>query len=211
MCGIVGAVARSDILPVLMDGLRRLEYRGYDSSGVAVVNDGELHRTRAVGKVRELEKALEARPISGGTGIAHTRWATHGEPSERNAHPHVSENVAVVCNGIIENHDALRQIQRERGFTFQSDTDTEVVVNQISWFMREGYNLFDALRATVAILEGAFALAAISLDSPGKLAGARRGSPLVVGLGEGQAFLASDMSRYVTGTTLAVDGGFLAV
>jgi glucosamine--fructose-6-phosphate aminotransferase (isomerizing) len=183
-----------------MDGLRRLEYRGYDSSGVALIQDGKLCRTRAVGKVRELERALQARPASGGTGIAHTRWATHGEPSERNAHPHVSENVAVVCNGIIENHDDLRQAQRDNGFEFQSDTDTEVVVNQVCWFMRDGRDLFDALRATVALLEGAFALAVISLDSPGKLAGARRGSPLVVGLGDGEAFLASDMAALINVT-----------
>src|SRR5690606_32945733 len=126
MCGIVGAVSRQDVLPVLMDGLRRLEYRGYDSSGVAVIAGDALRRVRAVGKVRELERALEAEPVSGTTGIAHTRWATHGVPSERNAHPHVSENVAVVCNGIIENHEVLRRAQREAGFTFNSETDTEV-------------------------------------------------------------------------------------
>lgn len=200
MCGIVGAVARQDILPVLLDGLRRLEYRGYDSSGIAVINDGQLHRTRAVGKVRELEKALAAEPVQGSTGIAHTRWATHGVPSERNAHPHVSTPVALVCNGIIENHESLRRAQLARGMTFQSDTDTEVVVNQLSTFIGEGYTLFDALRATVALLEGAFALVVMSLDSPGMLAGTRRGSPLVVGLGEDEAYLASDMAALVSVT-----------
>ncbi len=200
MCGIVGAVSRQDVLPVLMDGLRRLEYRGYDSSGVAVITGDALRRVRAVGKVRELERALEAEPVSGTTGIAHTRWATHGVPSERNAHPHVSENVAVVCNGIIENHEALRRAQREAGFTFNSETDTEVVVNQVSWFMRDGLDLFDALRATVRMLEGAFALAVVSLDSPGRIAGARRGSPLVVGVGDGAAYLASDMAALISVT-----------
>ncbi len=200
MCGIVGAVSNNDVLPLLLDGLRRLEYRGYDSSGVALIDEGALHRTRAVGKVRELERALEAHPVRGTTGIAHTRWATHGAPSELNAHPHVSDSVALVCNGIIENHDELRQAQREHGFTFHSDTDTEVVVNQIAWFMRDGLDLFDAMRATVRMLEGAFALAAFSLDAPGRLVGARRGSPLVVGIGDGEAYLASDISALVSVT-----------
>ncbi|KAA3632352.1 MAG: glutamine--fructose-6-phosphate transaminase (isomerizing) [Proteobacteria bacterium] len=212
MCGIVGAVSTNDVLPVLMDGLRRLEYRGYDSSGVALINDGRLCRTRAVGKVRELDKALQAHPVSGFTGIAHTRWATHGVPSERNAHPHVSGNVALVCNGIIENHEELRRAQCERGFEFSSDTDTEVVVNQVATFMSEGLDLFDALRATVRMLEGAFALAVLSLDSPGRIAGARRGSPLVVGLGDGEAFLASDMSALVNVTRdfIVLDNGDIA-
>ena len=118
MCGIVGAVAKRDVLPILIDGLRRLEYRGYDSSGVVLINNGQMDRARAVGKVMELERSLQAHPLSGATGIAHTRWATHGEPSERNAHPHISANVAVVCNGIIENHEQLRQKQIERGFQF---------------------------------------------------------------------------------------------
>ncbi len=197
MCGIVGAVANQDILPILMDGLRRLEYRGYDSSGVALLEDGSLSRVRAVGKVLELEKALAANPVSGTTGIAHTRWATHGEPTERNAHPHISSNVAVVCNGIIENHEQLRQAQLDLGFHFQSDTDTEVVVNQVSHFMSEGCDLFEAVRKTTRMLEGAFALGIVCVDEPQRLAGARRGSPLVVGIGDSEAFLASDMSALI--------------
>ena len=200
MCGIVGAVGNRDVLPVLMDGLRRLEYRGYDSAGVALIDAGELRRTRAVGKVRELERALEAFPSRGTTGIAHTRWATHGVPSERNAHPQVSDDVALVCNGIIENHEALRREQLDYGFEFQSDTDTEVVVNLIAWHMRDGLDLFDAMRAACRRLEGAFALAAVSLKSPRRLVGARRGSPLIVGLGESEAYLASDISALISVT-----------
>src|SRR5690606_30100865 len=199
-CGIVRAASRQDGLPGLLAGLRPLEYRGYGSPCGAVITGDALRRVRAVGKVRELERALEAEPVSGTTGIAHTRWATHGVPSERNAHPHVSENVAVVCNGIIENHEALRRAQREAGFTFNSETDTEVVVNQVSWFMRDGLDLFDALRATVRMLDGAFALAVVSLDAPGRIAGARRGSPLVVGVGDGAAYLASDMAALISVT-----------
>ena len=197
MCGIVGAVAKRDVLPILIDGLRRLEYRGYDSSGVVLINNGQMDRARAVGKVMELERSLQAHPLSGATGIAHTRWATHGEPSERNAHPHISANVAVVCNGIIENHEQLRQKQIERGFQFNSDTDTEVVVNQISWFISQGEDLFDAMRSTVRMLDGAFALGVVSEDEPNRMVGARRGSPLVVGIGEDEAFLASDMSALI--------------
>ncbi len=217
MCGIVGAVSKKDVLPVLMDGLRRLEYRGYDSSGVALIDGAELRRTRAVGKVRELERVLEAHPAGGTTGIAHTRWATHGAPSERNAHPQVCDDVALVCNGIIENHDQLRREQRAKGFEFQSDTDTEVVVNQIADFMREGLDLFDAMRATCRMLEGAFALAAVCVSSPRRLVGARRGSPLIVGLGDGEAYLASDISALVSvtrdfmvlenGDVAEIDGG----
>ncbi|MFT5111464.1 MAG: glucosamine--fructose-6-phosphate aminotransferase (isomerizing) [Parasphingorhabdus sp.] len=197
MCGIVGAVANRDVLPILIDGLRRLEYRGYDSSGVVLINNGQMDRARAVGKVIELEKSLQAHPLTGATGIAHTRWATHGVPSERNAHPHISANVAVVCNGIIENHEELRRKQIERGFQFQSDTDTEVVVNQISWFISQGENLFDAMRSTVRMLDGAFALGVVSESEPNRMVGARRGSPLVVGIGDGEAFLASDMSALI--------------
>ena len=136
MCGIVGAVAKQDILPILMNGLRQLEYRGYDSSGVALLSDDEIHLRRAVGKVIELEKTLRDYPVKGNTGIAHTRWATHGVPSEKNAHPHISSSVAVVCNGIIENHEELRQNQIKLGYTFNSDTDTEVVVNQITHYIK---------------------------------------------------------------------------
>lgn len=201
MCGIVGAVAQRDVLPVLMDGLRRLEYRGYDSAGVAVIDaDRLLQRTRAVGRVSELDRALEAQPIAGHTGIAHTRWATHGEPSERNAHPHTSGSVAVVCNGIIENHDELRESQSAAGFEFLSETDTEVVVNEIYRQLADGKDLLAAVVATTRVLEGAYAIAVISDEDSGRLIGARRGSPLVVGVGDGEAFLGSDMAALVAVT-----------
>jgi len=201
MCGIVGAVAKQDILPILMNGLRQLEYRGYDSSGVALLSDDEIHLRRAVGKVIELEKTLRDYPVKGNTGIAHTRWATHGVPSEKNAHPHISSSVAVVCNGIIENHEELRQNQIKLGYTFNSDTDTEVVVNQITHYMESGRALFDAMRDTVQMLEGAFALGVVSKDEPNRLVGSRRGSPLVVGIGDGEAYLASDMSALINFTS----------
>ena len=203
MCGIVGAVANNDVLPVLLDGLRRLEYRGYDSAGVAVVNDSQaISRVRSVGKIIELERTLSNHPMTHGlTGIAHTRWATHGPPTTSNAHPHMSgENLALVCNGIIENHDILRDQQKQQGFIFQSDTDTEVIVNEIHTHISQGLNLLDAVKATVAVLEGAFAIGVISSDEPNRLIGARRGSPLVVGIGDDEAFIASDMSALISVT-----------
>ena len=143
MCGIVGGVAQRDVYPILLEGLKRLEYRGYDSSGLAVINkDNEVHRYRRLGKVAELDAALQEEALPGGIGIAHTRWATHGVPAERNAHPHVCEDsLAVVHNGIIENYEELREIQKERGFVFTSETDTEVIVHQVSWYYRENGNL----------------------------------------------------------------------
>jgi len=180
------------VVPVLMEGLRRLEYRGYDSAGVAVINDHGLERRRSVGKVAELDRALAAEPLHGGTGIAHTRWATHGRPAPHNAHPHQCRNrVAVVHNGIIENHETLRRLQTDYDFT--SETDTEVVVHQIHHYLEQGMNLLDAVRATTADVEGAYALGVISTDEPGRLIAARRGSPLVVGVGIGEHFIASDV------------------
>ncbi|MGD2112518.1 MAG: class II glutamine amidotransferase, partial [Gammaproteobacteria bacterium] len=168
MCGIVGVAARLDVVPMLIDGLRRLEYRGYDSAGVAVqTGDHRLERVRKVGKVAELVKALEVAPLNGVTGIAHTRWATHGVPSEQNAHPHVChERVAVVHNGIIENHDALRTQQRADGYRFTSQTDTEVIVHQVDRYLDRGEDLLAAVQSTVSDLEGAFALGVICRDEP---------------------------------------------
>ena len=203
MCGIVGAVAKSDVLPVLLDGLRRLEYRGYDSAGIAVINpDKQLSRTRSVGKIIELEKALSnSGTMHGTTGIAHTRWATHGPPTEINAHPHISGNrIALVCNGIIENHEALRRTQIANGIKFTSDTDTEVIVNEIYQHIEKGLDLLESVKATVAVLEGAYAIGVVSADEPDRLVGARRGSPLVVGIGEGESFIASDMSALISVT-----------
>jgi glucosamine--fructose-6-phosphate aminotransferase (isomerizing) len=203
MCGIVGAVARRDVTPVLLDGLRRLEYRGYDSAGVAVLSEQSLlERVRTVGKVAELVKALESTPVSGLTGIAHTRWATHGEPSEKNAHPHVChERVALVHNGIIENHDKLRARQERAGFRFTSQTDTEVIVHQIHHYLEQGQDLLAAVQSTVADLEGAFALGVISKDEPGRLIAARRGSPLVIGLADDEVLIASDVAALVSETS----------
>ena len=203
MCGIVGVAAQHNVIPVLVEGLRRLEYRGYDSAGVAVQTDqARLERVRKVGKVAELSAALEQTPVSGHTGIAHTRWATHGIPSEQNAHPHVChERVALVHNGIIENHDALRQQQQQAGYRFTSQTDTEVIVHQIHHYLDQGQDLLAAVNATVADLEGAFALGVISKDEPGRLIAARRGSPLVVGIGDGQMLIASDVAALVAETS----------
>ncbi len=203
MCGIVGAVAQRNVTPLLVDGLRRLEYRGYDSAGVAVLSDQALlERVRKVGKVAELVKALEVTPVSGLTGIAHTRWATHGAPSEKNAHPHVChERVAVVHNGIIENHDTLRARQEQAGFRFTSQTDTEVIVHQIHHYLDQGQDLLAAVQSTVGDLDGAFALGVISKDEPGRLVAARRGSPLVIGMSDGEFLIASDVAALVSETS----------
>ena len=202
MCGIVGVVAKQDVTPILIEGLRRLEYRGYDSAGVAVQADNAiLERVRTVGKVDELARALEKAPISGDTGIAHTRWATHGVPSEKNAHPHLChECVALVHNGIIENHVALRTSQEKAGYRFTSETDTEVIVHQIHHYLDQGQDLLQAVRSAVGDLEGAFALGVISKDEPGRLIAARRGSPLVVGVGDDETLIASDVAALVSRT-----------
>jgi len=196
MCGIVGAVAGRDVVPVLIEGLRRLEYRGYDSAGIAVLNGtGSIKRLRTVGKVRKLQDALDADPTHGPLGIAHTRWATHGVPSERNAHPHISKDgIAIVHNGIIENHDELRDELKRAGYEFSSETDTEVIAHRIHYHHKVTGDLFKAVRATVAELEGAYALAVISQDDPDHIVLARQGCPVVVGLGEGENFVASDVA-----------------
>ena len=196
MCGIVGAVAGRDVVPVLIEGLRRLEYRGYDSAGVAVLNGtGSIKRLRTVGKVRKLQDALEIDPTHGPLGIAHTRWATHGVPSERNAHPHISKDgIAIVHNGIIENHEELRDELKRAGYEFTSETDTEVIAHRIHYHLKVTGDLFKAVRATVAELEGAYALAVISQDDPDRIVLARQGCPVVVGIGEGENFVASDVA-----------------
>jgi glutamine---fructose-6-phosphate transaminase (isomerizing) len=194
MCGIVGAVARRNIVPVLLEGLRKLEYRGYDSAGLAVVNSG-LHRLRSVGRVASLAEMAEQAAVHGNIGIAHTRWATHGVPSERNAHPHVSDDgLAVVHNGIIENHEAMRERLAAAGYRFTSDTDTEVVAHLIHQHWKRDGDLFAAVQAAVAQLEGAYAIAVLSEKNPQALVVARKGAPLLLGLGEGENFTASDAS-----------------
>jgi glucosamine--fructose-6-phosphate aminotransferase (isomerizing) len=196
MCGIVGAVAERNIVPILMEGLRRLEYRGYDSAGVAVLDAaGHLKRVRTVGKVRVLQDAIDQSPTEGRLGIAHTRWATHGVPSERNAHPHMSDDgLAIVHNGIIENHDELREELRKLGYTFTSETDTEVIAHRIHHHLKTVGDLFKAVRATVAELEGAYALVVASESDPERLILAREGCPVVIGLGVGENFVASDVA-----------------
>lgn len=196
MCGIVGAVAARDIVPVLIEGLRRLEYRGYDSAGVAVLNgSAHLKRLRTVGKVRSLQDALELDPTHGTLGIAHTRWATHGVPSERNAHPHISrDGIAIVHNGIIENHEELREELLSRGYQFSSETDTEVIAHRIHYHKQKLGDLFRAVRATVSELEGAYALAVVAEDQPDCIVLARAGCPVVIGVGKNEHFVASDVS-----------------
>lgn len=193
MCGIVGAVAQRDVAEILINGLHRLEYRGYDSAGVAVINkQNELQRIRCLGKVKALDEAVSEKPLIGGTGIAHTRWATHGEPSETNAHPHASGTFAVVHNGIIENHEELRELLKSRGYVFLSQTDTEVIAHLVEWEMRSTDSLLEAVQKSVKQLMGAYGMVVMDSRHPEHLVAARSGSPLVIGLGIGENFLASD-------------------
>ncbi|HTP38338.1 MAG TPA: glutamine--fructose-6-phosphate transaminase (isomerizing) [Steroidobacteraceae bacterium] len=214
MCGIVAAIAGRDIVPILLEGLRRLEYRGYDSAGIAVRDArGELVRVRTVGKVKMLEDALKETPVSGMLGIAHTRWATHGVPSERNAHPHISKDgLAIVHNGIIENHEELREELKKLGYEFTSETDTEVVAHRIHMHLAKLNDLYKAVRATVAELEGAYALAVIHGNDPDRVIVARMGCPVVVGLGVEENFVASDVAALlpVTRRFMFLDEGDVA-
>jgi glucosamine--fructose-6-phosphate aminotransferase (isomerizing) len=195
MCGIVGAVAERNVVPILMEGLRRLEYRGYDSAGMAILADGNISRVRSVGKVVQLQKALEKTPTSGGTGISHTRWATHGAPNEANAHPHMSgSNIAIIHNGIIENYEELREDLKKNGYEFTSDTDTEVAAHRVDLHRKKSDDIVEAVRKTVAELEGAYALVVMSADDPEKLVLARQGCPVVIGLGVDENFVASDVA-----------------
>lgn len=213
MCGIVGAVAERNITAILLEGLKRLEYRGYDSAGVAVfTNDATLERMRRPGKVSELDAALAEHPLVGRLGIAHTRWATHGAPCERNAHPHFSGDIAVVHNGIIENHEALREQLKALGYVFTSDTDTEVIAHLLTHKLKDQPDLTVALKATVKELHGAYGLAVINARQPDRLVAARSGSPLVIGLGLGENFLASDQLalRQVTDRFMYLEEGDIA-
>ncbi|MGL5302648.1 MAG: glutamine--fructose-6-phosphate transaminase (isomerizing) [Aeromonas sp.] len=193
MCGIVGAVAQRDVAEILVEGLRRLEYRGYDSAGVAVFSaDQPLQRVRRLGKVAELAKALDEQSVHGGTGIAHTRWATHGEPSERNAHPHISEHIVVVHNGIIENHEALRRQLQGMGYEFTSDTDTEVIAHLVHHELKSASSLLAAMQIAVKQLRGAYGTVVMDSRDDSRVVVARSGSPLVIGRGIGENFIASD-------------------
>ena len=194
MCGIVAATAHRDVSEILISGLHTLEYRGYDSAGIAMQTADGLARQRTLGKVRDLEDLLAQSPVEGHSGIAHTRWATHGEPSTVNAHPHVSgPDIALVHNGIIENHDELRTELAAAGYEFESETDTEVMAHLVHRIMAGGVDLFDAVGLAVRRLRGAYAIAVLSAAEPGVVVGARAGSPLVLGIGFHEHFLASDV------------------
>jgi glucosamine--fructose-6-phosphate aminotransferase (isomerizing) len=214
MCGIVGAVAERNVVPILMEGLRRLEYRGYDSAGLAVIDDGAIVRMRRAGKVQQLQTGLDETPVAGGTGISHTRWATHGVPNEANAHPHVSsDQVALVHNGIIENYEELREELRKEGYYFVSETDTEVVAHRIHYNMQKDKDFVVAVKTTVAELEGAYALAVMSLENPDEIIIARAGAPAVVGIGIGENFVASDVAALlpVTRNFMFLEEGDIAL
>lgn len=215
MCGIVGAVAERNISNVLLEGLKRLEYRGYDSAGLTVIRDGEMHRERQVGKVQALVDAVQkdADNFKGNLGIAHTRWATHGEPAQHNAHPHVSGKVAVVHNGIVENYGPLKEELIEKGYNFTSETDTEVVAHLVAEAYKETNNLLKAVEKIVPLLHGAFALGVIHVDNPEELITVRLGSPLVIGVGIGENFIASDQLALlpVTNRFMYLEEGDIAV
>ena len=215
MCGIVGAIAKQNVVSTLVEGLKRLEYRGYDSAGVAVLDANAcLDRVRTPGKIRNLEQAIEQHPIDGILGIAHTRWATHGVPSEANAHPHICrKSVAVVHNGIIENFEKLKQQQLAEAYAFTSDTDTEVIAHQIHKYLEQHKNLYAAVSASVKDLEGAYALGVICTEAPDELIAARRGSPLVIGLGEEANYIASDVAALISETQnfIFLEDGDIAV
>jgi len=214
MCGIVGAIASRDVVPILTQGLKRLEYRGYDSAGIAVL-DGTIRRVRRVGRVAEMESAVRAEDLRGIIGIAHTRWATHGGVTEPNAHPHISrDEIAVVHNGIVENHEEQRARLKALGYAFDSQTDTEVVAHLIHHYFQEGRDLLEATRKAVADLRGAYALGVVALADPETMTGARMGCPLVVGLGGGENFLASDVSALIAQTRRVIyleDGDVVAL
>ncbi|MGZ4997845.1 MAG: glutamine--fructose-6-phosphate transaminase (isomerizing) [Methylobacter sp.] len=215
MCGIVGGIAQRNVVPILLEGLKRLEYRGYDSAGLAVINNQQICRKRELGKVKGLEALLEADPITGQIGIAHTRWATHGKPSTANAHPHICRHkVAVVHNGIIENHESLRETQRQQGYEFTSETDTEVIAHEVYHALESNEGLLNAVKKTVKKLEGAYALGIMSVDEPDTLIACRKGSPLVIGIGIGEYFIASDVAALLPVTQRFVfleDGDIAAI
>lgn len=214
MCGIVGAIAKRDVAEILLEGLKRLEYRGYDSAGLAIISpSGQLQRVRRVGKVKALKDALDEHPLAGTTGIAHTRWATHGEPAEKNAHPHTSDFIAVVHNGIIENFEPLREELIAKGYQFRSETDTEVMAHLIHNIISEqGCSLIDAVKKAIPRLRGAYGTVIMDTRYPDKLVAARSGSPLVIGLGVGENFIASDQLALlpVTNRFIFLDEGDIA-
>lgn len=214
MCGIVGGIAQRNVVPILLEGLKRLEYRGYDSAGLAVIREKEILRKRELGKVKGLEDMLQADPISGHIGIAHTRWATHGVPSTANAHPHICRNrVTVVHNGIIENHEVLKNQQQQDGHIFTSQTDTEVIAHEIYDALEASGDFVTSVKKSLAKLEGAYALGIMCTDQPDTLIACRKGSPLVIGVGIGEYFIASDVAALlpVTQRFIFMEDGDIAV
>ncbi|HMJ16126.1 MAG TPA: isomerizing glutamine--fructose-6-phosphate transaminase, partial [Polyangiaceae bacterium] len=212
MCGIVGYVGGREAAPILIDGLKKLEYRGYDSAGLAVFDGRELGVIRAVGKLGNLARALSARPLPGTIGLGHTRWATHGRPSEANAHPHVAGGVAVIHNGIIENHLQLKRELMAEGVHFASDTDTEIAAHLIDRAMKRGGGLFEAVRHALTQVRGAYALGVVSASDPERIVVAKSASPLVIGLGEGETLCGSDIPALLEHTRkmLFLDDGEMA-
>jgi glucosamine--fructose-6-phosphate aminotransferase (isomerizing) len=212
MCGIVGAISSRNVTKILVEGLRRLEYRGYDSAGLAIIQDNKLEIRKEQGKVVNLENSLAAQPAKGSIGIAHTRWATHGKPTQQNAHPHHSDKIAVVHNGIIENHEALKKELQNNGYQFISETDTEVIAHLVNQFIKVGDKLIDAVKKTIDRLEGAYALAVIDADDPKRIIVTREGSPLVIGVGIDENFIASDQLalRQVTDRFIYLQEGDIA-
>lgn len=206
MCGIVGYIGKKQAAPLLLNGLKRLEYRGYDSAGLATLHGGRIDLRRAVGRVHELEQRLDEQPLTGTLGIAHTRWATHGRPSERNAHPHLdaSGRIALVHNGIIENHAAIRALLESKGIAFRSETDTESLVQLIGFLYRENGDILGSVRHALRDVQGTFGVAVLCSEAPEMLIAARRGSPLLVGLGEHELLLASDGSAIIEHTSEVV-------
>ncbi len=213
MCGIVAGVSQRNIVKILIEGLKRLEYRGYDSAGLAVIDDEKkLRVAKAVGKVQELSNVVDASPMPGKMGIAHTRWATHGEPNQSNAHPHISDHISVVHNGIIENYKTLREELQGLGYVFKSDTDSEVIAHLFHKIQKKEKDLLSTLKLTIKRLEGAYGLCVMSSDEPGVILGARSGSPLVIGLGIEENFLASDQLalRKITDSFIYLEEGDVA-
>jgi glucosamine--fructose-6-phosphate aminotransferase (isomerizing) len=212
MCGIVGAISSRNVTKILVEGLRRLEYRGYDSAGLAIIQDNKLEIRKEQGKVVNLENSLGAKPAKGSIGIAHTRWATHGKPTQQNAHPHHSDKIAVVHNGIIENHEVLKKELQNNGYQFISETDTEVIAHLVNQFVKVGDKLIDAVKKTIDRLEGAYALAVIDADDPKRIIVTREGSPLVIGVGIDENFIASDQLalRQVTDRFIYLQEGDIA-
>jgi len=212
MCGIVGAIAQRNVTEILLEGLRRLEYRGYDSAGIAVLDGNKKEIRKEVGKVVNLEESIKQAPTKGFMGVAHTRWATHGKPTRENAHPHFSDDIALVHNGIIENYANLRETLKEKGYDFVSETDTEVVAHLINDFVKQGDSLKEAVQQSITLCEGAYALGIISIKEPERLIAARKGSPLVIGVGIEENFIASDQLalRQVTDQFIYLEEGDLA-